>query len=83
MSIQFINQRLLLNPPKYTAVALLTQPYILGYAYLTRVIYPCKDKPNLNLYERGLYVLIGTSLFIPIVNTIMYVALRACSESFV
>ncbi len=77
MSIQLINQRLLLNPPKYTAAVLLIQPYILGCDYLTHAIYPrCEDKPNLNLYKRGLCVLLGASLFIPIVNTIMYIALR-------
>lgn len=77
MSIQLINQRLLLNPPKYTAAVLLLQPYILGCGYLTHAIYPrCEDKPNLNLYKRGLCVLLGANLFLPIVNTIMYVALR-------
>lgn len=78
MSIQFISQSFFFDPhpPKHTAAALLTQPYILGYAYLTRVIYPCEGRPNLNLYEKGLYILIGTNLLIPIVNTILYVALK-------
>ncbi|PWU14239.1 MAG: hypothetical protein C5B45_04645 [Chlamydiae bacterium] len=82
MSIQFIRQSLFFNaPPKHTALAFLTQPYVLSYAYLTRVIYPCEGRPNLSLYEKSVYILIGTSLFIPILNTIIYVALRIlCSN---
>ncbi|HEV3269211.1 MAG TPA: ankyrin repeat domain-containing protein [Candidatus Rhabdochlamydia sp.] len=81
MPIQLTSQYLLLNPPKHIVADLLIQPYALGYAYLTHAINTrCENRPNLKLYEKVLCVLIGASLLIPIVNTIMYVALRVlCS----
>lgn len=77
MAITRINYFLLNKEPDFGCRALADRPYVLGYNYISHAIYSGENSiSNLTLCQRIISFILGISLLVPVVNVIIYIALK-------
>lgn len=80
MTLQLINSHAVDLPfPEWSCSTIITEPYCQGYHHFAEVFSDLSDPASPNCLQRFVHVITGILLWLPIVNIVIYVALRALS----